>query len=166
MDKEAMVAKEKREALKAEQLAKADHAKRMELKRQMEAKAKLAKESKVKAKEIKIKAKPGQVQPKIPLNGKSEKPSTMDMSSLPPGITITQIKNGDSPTNKKIAALGLKAKPSPKRCLKANSPTLAVRKDLKPKSPKVCVRKDLQIINPSPLASKRAAPPLSSPIPR
>merc|ERR1712192_119274 len=83
------VAKEKREALKAEQLAKADHAKRMELKRQMEAKAKLAKESKVKAQEIKTKAKPGQVQPKIPLNGKSEKPSTMDMSSLPPGITVS-----------------------------------------------------------------------------
>ena len=78
---------------------------------------------------------------------------------------ITQIKSGDSPTNKKIAALGLKAKPSPPRCLKANSPTIAVRKDLKPKSPKVCVRKDLQNVNPSPLASKRAAPPVSSPIP-
>merc|ERR1712192_138925 len=142
------VAKEKREALKAEQLAKADHAKRMELKRQMEAKAKLAKESKVKAQEIKTKAKPGQVQTKIPLNGKSEKPSTMDMSSLPPGITITQIKNGDSPTNKKIAALGLKAKPSPKRCLKANSPTLAVRKDLKPKAQKCVSGKTCRLSTP------------------
>ena len=89
MDKEAILAKEKREALKAEQLAKADHAKRMELKKQMEAKAKLAKESKLKAQEIKTKVKAAQVQPKIILDGKSEKPSKMDMSSLPPGITVS-----------------------------------------------------------------------------
>ena len=78
---------------------------------------------------------------------------------------ITQIKNGDSPSNKKIAGLGPKAKTSPKVCLKSNSPTLAVRKDLKTKSPKLVVRKDLLKANPSPLASKRAAPPASSPIP-
>ena len=89
MDKEAILAKEKREALKAEQLAKADHAKRMELKKQMEAKAKLAKESKLKAQEIKTKVKAAQVQPKIILDGKSEKPSKIDMSSLPPGITVS-----------------------------------------------------------------------------
>ena len=78
---------------------------------------------------------------------------------------ITQIKNGDSPSNRKIAVLGPKAKTSPKVCLKTNSPTLAVRKDLKAKSPKLVVRKDLLKANPSPLASKRAAPPASSPIP-
>ena len=78
---------------------------------------------------------------------------------------ITQIKNGDSPSNKKIAGLGPKAKTSPNVCLKSNSPTLAVRKDLKAKSPKLVVRKDLLKANPSPLASKRAAPPASSPIP-
>ena len=85
MEKEAVLAKERREALKAEQLAKAEHAKRMELKKQMEAKAKLVKESK----EIKTKAKPVQVKPKILLNGKSEKPSSMDISSLPPGLTVS-----------------------------------------------------------------------------
>ena len=85
MEKEAVLAKEKREALKAEQLAKAEHAKRMELKKQMEAKAKLVKESK----EIKTKVKPVQVKPKILLNGKSEKPSSMDISSLPPGLTVS-----------------------------------------------------------------------------
>ena len=90
MDKEAILAKEKREALKAEQLAKADHAKRMELKKQMEAKAKLAKESKLKkVQEIKTKVKPAQVPPKILLNEKSEKQKTLDMSSLPPGITVS-----------------------------------------------------------------------------
>jgi len=169
LDKEAILAKEKREALKAEQLAKADHAKRMELKKQMEAKAKVAKESKLKkVHEIKTKVKPAQAPPKV-LNRKSEKQSTLDMSSLPPGITITHIKNGDSPTiDKKIEALGPKAKPSPKRCLKANGPTttVAVRKDLlKPNSPKIGIRNDLKKSNPSPLASKRTAPPVSSPIP-
>merc|ERR1712233_46828 len=131
----------------------------------MEAKAKLAKESKLKAQEIKTKVKAAQVQPKIILDGKSEKPSKIDMSSLPPGITITQIKNGDSPTNKKIEALGAKARSSSKRCLKENSPTIAVRKDLKPKSPKIGIKNDLQKAKPSPLATKRTAPPAPCPIP-
>jgi len=163
MDKEAILAKEKREALKAEQLAKADHAKRMDLKKQMEAKAKLAKEAKLKkAQETKTKVKPAQVPPKVLLNGKSEKQKTLDIPSLPPGIIITQIKNGESQiVDEKIGTIESKTKPSPKRCLKANSPTIAVRKDLKPKSSKIGVRK----ANPSPLASKRTAPPLSSPIP-
>ena len=69
-----MIIPELMEALKAEQLAKAEHAKRMELKKQMEAKAKLAKESKLKkVQEIKTKVKPAQVPAKILLNGKSEK---------------------------------------------------------------------------------------------
>ena len=40
-----------------------------------------------------------------------------------------------------------------------------MRKDLKPKSAKIGVRNDLQKATPSPLASKRTAPPVSSPIP-
>merc|ERR1719474_1440672 len=74
---------EKREALKAEQLAKADHAKRMELKKQMEAKSKLAKENKAKNKE--------KAQTKNTQNGTTESLLLKDTPSLalPPSTSVS-----------------------------------------------------------------------------
>merc|ERR1712013_609075 len=67
----------------AEQLAKADHAKRMELKNQMEAKSKLAKENKAKKKE--------KDQSKNTLNGTTESPCLTGSPSLalPPSTTVS-----------------------------------------------------------------------------
>lgn len=140
-EKEAVAIKLRKEASKAEQLAKKDFDRRQESRKQKQVK---------------------RVQPKARGANKKKSKDNLGFEGLPAGIEVTKV---DENIKSEVKASPIVVKKTPG----SKTSAISVRKDLKPSS--IAVRKDLVAVNPiavkraAPIAVKRAAGATASPIP-